>query len=82
VEIEHRDPPCQVSGHQHAFAIRQAGGTAAITVDKRQEITPLNVVPFGEFAFKAVRGGFVGVGDNQTDLGVAADGARLVWLAA
>ena len=62
------------------LTIRHADGTAKLTVNQREESTPFNFVPIGEFKFKAGDSGFVEVANANTDGRVATDGVRWVWL--
>ena len=60
--------------------IRHAGGTAKLTVNEREETTPFNFTPVGEFSFKAGDSGFVEITNANTDGRVVIDGVRWVWL--
>jgi hypothetical protein len=72
--------PSKTQSTRVPVAIRHAGGTAKITVDQRNETTPFNFVPVGEFTFKAGDSGFVEISNGETDGRVAIDGVRWVWL--
>ena len=60
--------------------IRHASGTAKLTVNERDETTPFNFTPVGEFTFKAGDSGFVEIANANTDGRVVIDGVRWVWL--
>ena len=60
--------------------IRHAGGTEKLTVNEREETTPFNFTPVGEFSFKAGDSGFVEIANGNTDGRVVIDGVRWVWL--
>jgi hypothetical protein len=60
--------------------VRHAEGTAKLTVNQRDESTPFNFVPIGEFTFKAGNAGFVEISNGNTDGRVVVDGVRWVWL--
>jgi hypothetical protein len=47
---------------------------------QRQETSPFNFVPLGEFTLQAGGSGFVEISDNRADGRVAIDGVRWVWL--
>ena len=50
-----------------------------ITVNEREETTPFNFTPIGEFSFKAGDSGFVEITNGNTDGRVVIDGVRWVW---
>jgi hypothetical protein len=60
--------------------IRHASGTEKLTVNQREETTPFNFTPVGEFTFKAGDSGFVEIANAGTDGRVVIDGVRWVWL--
>jgi hypothetical protein len=60
--------------------IRHAAGTSKLTVNERDETTPFNFTPVGEFSFKAGDSGFVEITNSGTDGRVVIDGVRWVWL--
>ena len=60
--------------------IRHAAGNAKLTVNERDETTPFNFTPVGEFSFKAADSGFVEITNANTDGRVVIDGVRWVWL--
>lgn len=60
--------------------IKHSDGNTRLTVDQRNETTPFNWVPLGEFSFKAGDTGFVEVTNHGADGRVAIDGVRFVWL--
>lgn len=62
------------------LTIRHAAGTKKLTVDQRKETTPFNLVPLGEFRFRAGDAGFVEVTNGGTDGRIAIDAVRWVWL--
>ena len=59
--------------------IKHAGGNSRLTVDQRNETTPFDWTPLGEFDFKAGDAGFVEITNHEADGRVAIDGVRFVW---
>jgi len=62
------------------LTIRHATGTTKLTVNERDETTPFNFTPVGEFSFNAGTSGFVEITSANTDGRVVIDGVRWVWL--
>jgi hypothetical protein len=60
--------------------IRHATGTAKLTVNEREETTPFNFTPVGEFSFNAGTSGYVEITNGGTDGHVVIDGVRWVWI--
>jgi hypothetical protein len=60
--------------------VKHGAGTAKVMVNQREETTPFNFVPIGEYSFKAGESGFVEISNGGTDGRVVVDGVRWVWL--
>lgn len=72
--------PAKSQATNTPLTIRHADGMTKVTVDQRNEVTPLNWVPVGEFIFNAGSSGFVDITNSAADGRVAIDGMRWVWL--
>jgi hypothetical protein len=72
--------PSKAQATNTPVLVKHARGNTKVVVDQRQESTPFNWVPLGEFAFKAGDSGFVEVTNGGADGRVALDGVRWVWL--
>lgn len=72
--------PSKTQATNTPLIIRHAGGVAKITVNQRNETTPFNFVPVGEYTFKAGSSGSVEVTNGGADGRVVVDGLRWVWL--
>lgn len=72
--------PSKVQATNVPVTIRSGDSTAKLTVNQREETTPFNFVPLGEFTFKAGTAGFVELSNGNTDGRVVIDGMRWVWL--
>jgi hypothetical protein len=60
--------------------IKHAGGNSRVFVDERTEVTPLAMVPMGEYRFKEGDGSFVEITNGKTDGQVVVDSVRWVWV--
>lgn len=72
--------PSKTQATNVPVTLKHGDGTVKLTVNQREESTPFNFVPLGEFAFKAGNTSFVEIGNGGTDGRVVIDGVRWVWL--
>lgn len=72
--------PSKIQATNTPVLIKHAKGNTKLALDQRQETTPFNWVPVGEFEFKAGGAGFMEVSNGGADGRVAIDGARWIWM--
>ncbi len=72
--------PSKTQATNTPVTIRHADGIARLSVNQREETTPFNWVPLGEFNFKAGTSAFLELRNADTDGRIAVDGVRWIWL--
>lgn len=72
--------PLKTQATNTPVTVTHADGMKKITIDQRNESTPFNFIPIGEFSFSGSSDQGVEITNSGTDGLIAVDGVRWIWL--